>query len=362
MIRVLHIVPNMNIGGLETFIMNVYRNIDRTKIQFDFLEHYQEDSAYDQEIRDLGGKIYHFSLRNDNNIFKYIINLNNFFKSHSEYKILHCHMESIGALVFIIAKLHGVRVRIGHSHTTATNKNFKGFIKKITSKLFKYTTTLNLACSDEAGNYLFGNKSYNIVCNAIKVEDFYYDINVRKELRSIFNIEEKFVIGHVGRMDQGKNQLFLIDVFYEYLKVNSNACLVLIGDGEDRCKIIKKIREYDIDDKVLLLGTRRDVNKIYSMFDVFVFPSVFEGLGITLIEAQINGLPCIASKGIPQECVISDRVSFLDLSDSIDVWVKKIVDYKDYDRQLVVYNEKKDKYNIVFLVKYLEDLYTNLYK
>lgn len=162
--RILHIVPNMNIGGLETFIMNVYRNIDRDKIQFDFLEHYAEESAYDEEIKSLGGKIYNFTFRNDNNLFKYIKNLNNFFKTHKEYKILHCHMESVGAIVFIIARLHGIKILIGHAHTNSTSNTIKGRIKRFVSKFFKYTTTLNLACSNEAGKYLFRKKK--IFCNS----------------------------------------------------------------------------------------------------------------------------------------------------------------------------------------------------
>ena len=215
--RVLHVVPNMNIGGLETFIMNIYRNIDKNKIQFDFLEHYKEESAYDKEIIKLGGRIYHFSLRNDNNIFKYIINLNKFFKKHQEYQIIHCHMESIGALFFLIAKMHGVKVRIGHAHTNSTNKDLKGFIKKIISKPFKYTTTINLACSDEAGKYLFKNKKYTVIPNAINLEKFQYDSNLRENLRKSLGIKNEFVIGHVGRLDDAKNQLFLIEVFNKFL-------------------------------------------------------------------------------------------------------------------------------------------------
>ena len=171
-IRVLHVVPNMNVGGLETFIMNVYRNIDRDKIQFDFLEHYIEPSVYDEEIEKLGGKIYRFSLRNDNNIFKYIIDLNKFFKEHKEYKIVHCHMSSINAILFVVAKFHGIKIRIAHSHNTTTEKTVKGFIKKICASFVKYTSTVNFACSSEAGDYLFGIKGYTVIPNAINLNDF----------------------------------------------------------------------------------------------------------------------------------------------------------------------------------------------
>ena len=353
--RVLHVVPNMNVGGLETFIMNVYRNIDRDKIQFDFLEHYLEPSFYDEEIERLGGKIYHFSLRNDNNIFKYIIELNKFFKEHKEYKIVHCHMESIGTILFLIAKFNGVKIRIGHAHTTSTNNNLKGFVKKIISKPFKYTTTINFACSLDAGRYLFKNKKYEIIPNAIDIDKFRFDKNSRTHLRKELGLEGYQVIGHVGRMDKGKNQLFLIDIFNEYLKINSKSKLVLVGDGELREKITAKIKELNIEDNVLLLGVRKDVNKLYSAFDIFVFPSLFEGLGIVLIEAQVNGLTCLASDNIPKITKISNKIKYLSLEDKSS-WINEIRKNKKRNHQ-VKYNKLIDNYDIKILAKKLEKIY-----
>lgn len=355
MIRILHIVPNMQIGGLETFIMNIYRNINREEIQFDFLEHYKNKSAYDDEIKKLGGKVYNFTFRNDKNIFKYIFQLNNFFKVHKEYKIIHCHMESVGAIVFFIAKLHGIKIRIGHAHTNSTNKNIKGFIKKIISKPYKYFTTLNFACSKEAGEYLFGNKKFEIIPNAIEQSKYKFDLNVRNKLRKEFRINDDFVIGHVGRMDKSKNQIFLIDIFYQYLKINPNAKLVLVGDGEDRLKIENKINEYEIKNNVILLGVRNDINKIYSMFDLFVFPSVFEGLGIVLIEAQINGLNCITTLDIPKETKISNGITYLSLDDK-SKWIETICQNEKRPCSLE-YNELIYNYDILNLIKKLEDVY-----
>ena len=353
--RVLHVVPNMNVGGLETFIMNVYRNIDRDKIQFDFLEHYLEPSAYDDEIEKLGGKIYHFSLRNDNNIFKYIIDLNKFFKEHKEYKIIHCHMESIGTILFAIAKFNGVKNRIGHAHTNSTNNNLKGFVKKIISKPFKYTTTTNFTCSLSAGKYLFKNKKYEVIPNAIDIDKFKFDENSRVNLRKELGLEGYQVIGHVGRMDKGKNQLFLIDIFNEYLKINSKSKLVLVGDGELREKINDKIKELNIEDNVLLLGVRNDVNKLYSAFDVFVFSSLFEGLGIVLIEAQVNGLTCLVSDNIPRITKISNKIKYLSLEDKSS-WINEIKK-SDKENHLVKYNKLIDDYDIKVLVKKLEKIY-----
>lgn len=358
--RVLHVVPNMNVGGLETFIMNVYRNIDRDKIQFDFLEHYIKPSVYDEEIEKLGGKIYHFSLRNDNNIFKYIIDLNKFFKEHKEYKIVHCHMESIGAILFLIAKFNGVKIRIGHAHTTSTDNNLKGFVIKIISKPFKYMTTINFACSIDAGKYLFKNKKYEVIANAIDIDKFKFDENSRTYLRKELGLEGYQVIGHVGRMDKAKNQLFLIDIFNEYLKINFKSKLVLVGDGELRDDIIDRIKELNIEDKVLLLGVRKDVNKLYSAFDTFVFPSLFEGLPLTLIEAQASGIHIIASDSISKECIISNNIVFVGVNEDINKWVNSIDNALKNSSRSVIFNENKNKFDIKKLSKKLEKKYIDL--
>lgn len=358
MIKVLHIVPNMNVGGLETFIMNVYRNIDRNKIQFDFVEHYKDESAYDKEIKSLGGTIYHFTLRNDNNIFKYIKNLNKLFKEHKEYKVIHCHMESIGALVFLIAKFHGIKIRIGHAHTNSVTNNLKGKIKRFTSSFFKYTTTINLACSDEAGKYLFKNKKFIVIPNGIDFEKFKFNKEKRNELRKKFNLNKELVIGHVGRMDDAKNQLFLIDVFNKYQKYNKNSKLFLVGDGEYKNKIINKIKELNLEDKVVLLGVRSDVNELMSMFDLFAFPSKFEGLGIVLIEAQVNGLKCLASNNIPRNTNISNYIKYISLNENS--WVNEMTKLSKRDNK-IVYKKSKNKFDILNVTDRLMKIYKKGY-
>lgn len=352
--RVLQIVPNMNMGGLETFIINVYRNINKEKIQFDFLEHYKEESFYDNEIKKLGGKIYHFSLRNDNNIIKYIYNLNKFFREHKEYEVIHCHMESIGAIIFLIAKLNGIKVRIGHAHTNSTSNNIKGIIKRITSFFFKYTSTLNLACSIEAGKYLFSNKKFTVIPNGIDFDKFKFNNDLRDKLRKKYNIENKFVIGHVGRMDMAKNQLFLIDVFYEFQKNNTNSVLVLVGNGELKEKIEFKIKSLNIENKVLLLGVKSNINEIYSMFDLFAFPSLFEGLGIVLIEAQINSLPIIASDNVPKITKISNSIKYLSLDKN--KWVHEFQKIEK-KRKNVKFNKSKYDFDIKNVAKILTKKY-----
>lgn len=240
MIRVLQIVPNMQAGGLENFIMNIYRKIDRESIQFDFLVHYKERKHFDDEIEKLGGKIYRMTLRDDNNIFKYMADLNSFYKEHPEYKIIHCHMSSIGFINFFIAKKNGVKVRIAHSHNSNTEKNIKGFIKSVLIKPLKYISTHNFACSSEAGKFLFGKRQFEVIPNAIDMELYRFNSETRKQERERLNIENKLVVGHIGRFELQKNHKYIIDVFKEVIKVDESIVLLLAGDGS----LIEKIKLY----------------------------------------------------------------------------------------------------------------------
>lgn len=362
MIRILQIVPNMQSGGLETFIMNVYKNIDREKVQFDFIVHYNEKKFYDDEIEKLGGKIYRFSLRDDNNIFKYIIELNKFFRNHKEYKIVHCHMASIGFIIFLIAKKNGVKVRIAHSHNSDTEKTLKGFIKKVLMKPYKYVSTINFACSKKAGKFLFGKKHFEVIPNAINLEKFEFNEKIRNSKREELNIrEENYLVGHVGRFCEQKNHKFIIDIFKEINKKDEKAILLLIGVGELKDSIKEKVKELKLEEKVIFLENRKDVNELYQAMDCFVFPSNFEGLGIVIVEAQASGLKCVCSDVVPEEANITDLFNELSLKDDPGKWAEKILENKKIDRSLVMKDVKKSKFDIKKVSKVLEDKYCKLY-
>lgn len=355
--RILHIVPNMQSGGLETFIMNVYRNIDREKIQFDFLVHYEERKFYDNEIELLGGKIHRFSLRNDNNIFKYIKKLDAFFKEHREYKIIHCHMASIGFLIFYIARKNGVKIRIAHSHNSNTENTLKGFIKSILIKPYKYLSTHRLACSEQAGNFLFGKMDFQVIENAIDINKFLYNLDIRKKVRKELKLQDKFVIGHIGRFCEQKNHNFLIECFAKFHKESDNSVLILIGEGELKEKIQKKVKELNIDKSVIFLGNRKDVNELYQAMDCFAFPSKFEGLGIVLIEAQVSGLNVISSSNIPEEAIVTENIKLLDTE--IDLWIKNIRDMSiNIERGKLDGREKR--YDITSVTNKIMQMYTNI--
>lgn len=325
MIRVLQIVTYMGRGGLETMIMNYYRNIDRNKVQFDFLVHRQEEADYDKEIVALGGKIYHMPMLNPFSK-SYFNALDSFFKEH-KYDIVHCHLDCMSAYPLKIAQKNGVRVRIAHSHNKSQDKNLKYPIKLYSKRLIpKYATHL-LSCGKEAGDWMFNGKPYTILNNAIDAQSYRFDKQIREEMREQLGFnQEDFVIGHVGRFNPQKNHNFIIDVFNFVHKKNAAAKLVLVGTGDGQKAIKEKVESLALSDSVLFLGNRTDVNKILQAMDVFLFPSLYEGLPLSIIEAQAAGLPCVIFDNVPPECIKTDRVFHYSLEKPLDFWANKIIE------------------------------------
>lgn len=319
-IRVLHILQRMEAGGTQALLMNIYRKIDRTKVQFDFLVVYKEKQFYDDEIEKMGGHVYKLSFREDLNLPKFQKDLADFFAQHHEYQIVHCHAYTIGYFCLKSAKKAGIPVRIAHSHSNAAVHDVKLPLKLIMQKLFTIYSTDLFACSEEAGKFAFKGKKFGIVQNAIDSQKFIADANIREEIRKALRVERKFVVGHVGRMQPEKNHDFLIDVFAEIKKKKSDAELILVGTGPLKEKVKSKVAEKELSDCVHFLGNRKDMNRIYQAMDVFVFPSLFEGLGIVAIEAQAAGVPIVCSEGLPPETDITPIYRKLLLSDGEEKW------------------------------------------
>lgn len=319
-IRVLHILQRMEAGGTQALLMNIYRKIDRTKVQFDFLVVYKEKQFYDDEIEKMGGHVYKLSFREDLNLPKFQKDLAGFFAQHHEYKIVHCHAYTIGYFCLKAAKKAGIPVRIAHSHSNAAVHDVKLPLKLIMQKLFTIYSTDLFACSEEAGKFAFKGKKFGIVQNAIDSQKFIADANIREKIRKALRVESKFVVGHVGRMQPEKNHDFLIDVFAEIKKKKSDAELILVGTGPLAEKVKSKVAEKGLSDCVHFLRNRKDMNRIYQAMDVFVFPSLFEGLGIVAIEAQAAGVPIVCSEGLPPETDITPIYRKLLLSDGKEKW------------------------------------------
>lgn len=331
-IRVLHVLQRMEAGGTQALLMNIYRNIDRTKVQFDFLVEYPEKQFYDDEIISLGGKIYRSSIRTDFNLIKFKLFLKHFFKKHSEYTIVHVHTYSIGYFVLKEAKKYGIKVRIAHSHSNEAVHDYKYIPKLIMQKLYTRDATDLLACSDEAGKYLYGNKKFGIVKNSIDSYKFISNTDKRKKIRNELSLNNKFVVGNVGRLRPEKNQKFLLEVFSEIKKIKSNAILIIVGTGPMKKELDEEIQSLGISKSVLFLGNRRDMDFIYQAMDVFVFPSLYEGFGISAIESQASGIPTVCSEGVPNEVNVSPLFRRLSLNDSSKTWAYQILNFENLSR------------------------------
>jgi glycosyltransferase EpsF len=302
-------------GGVEAVIMNYYRHIDRTKVQFDFICDEDSTNIPYGEIEKLGGKV--ILCPPYQKIHKYMKFLEKLFRE-KKYRIVHSNINTLSVFPLRAAKKAGVKVRIAHSHSTSNPKEWKKNLLKNTLRPFskKYATDY-FACSEHAGRYLFGDKSFNagkvtIIPNAIDIEMFKYDPIARKKLRKEIGLRnDDFVIGHIGRFVKQKNHAFLIDVFAEVKK--ENAKLVLVGQGPLREEIENKVKKLGLEKDVFFLGQRNDANKLYSVFDVFCLPSLYEGLGVVAIEAQINERKLLLSDKVPVEAIISDKAERLEL-------------------------------------------------
>lgn len=360
-IRILHIVQKMEAGGTQAFLMNLYRNIDRNKIQFDFLVEYEEKEFYDDEIISLGGKIYYTNFRKTLNVIKFKKTLSNILKEHPEYKIVHIHATAIGKICTDTAKKCGVKTIIAHTHNNSAVKDWKYYPKILLRKLYTHGPTDFFACSEDAGRYTFKNKKFTVIYNAIDINKFLFKQKVRKEFRKELNLEDKFVIGNIGRLHKQKNQSFLIDVFNEIQKKKDSAVLLIIGKGPLKNELEEKVKNLGISSKVFFLENRKDIERIYQGMDVFVLPSLFEGLGIVAIEAQTSGLPVIASTGVAKEANITDNIRNIDLNEPIDAWVEAICKAKVKNRRSIENIVRKSKFNIKNNTKFLQEFYLKKY-
>lgn len=338
MIRILHVLGGLDRGGAETMVMNLYRTIDRTQIQFDFIIHNEKKQAYTDEIQSLGGKIYHFPAFNGLNYFKMKSLWKRFFKDHPEYKILHSHVRSYASLYLPIAKEFGLRTII-HSHNTSSGKGLKAVVKYFMQKRLTKNVDFYFACSDVAGKWLFGKRivnqsNYFLLKNAIDIDKFTYSESSRKKIRDEFNLHDEFIVGHVGRFHSQKNHLFLVDVFAVIHRINPKAILMLVGVGELMDAIKEKVIKLGLSDCVIFTGMRADVCDLFSAFDVFVFPSFFEGLPVTLIEAQAASLPIVCSDCVTKEVVIDNSIEMLSLNQSVDDWVDIIISKNGVNRKI----------------------------
>lgn len=354
-------------GGVEAVIMNYYRNIDKSKIQFDFICDKDSTNIPYDEIKKLGGKV--IICPPYQKIFEYEKFLIDLFKKNN-YKIVHSNINSLSIFPLRAAKKAGVPVRIAHSHSTTNKKEWKKNLMKQALRPFskKYATDY-FACSELAGRWLFGDRTFEqgkvtIINNAIDLDKFKYDEKLRNEKRKELEIkDDTLVIGHIGRFVAQKNHTFLIDIFNELHKTEKNSILLLIGQGPLMDEIKQKVKTLGISDSVKFLGQRDDVNELYQVFDVFLLPSLYEGLPVVGVEAQATGNLCILSSSMTQETKILNTTIFLQLTQTQNEWsttiLKSVINFCKK-------NNKNEISNVGFNIKNeaikLEKIYMNFIK
>ena len=367
MIRVLMVVGTLDCGGAESLVMNLFRNIDRSKIVFDFAVHSEERGFFADEVEALGGKIYHFPKYKILNSIKFRKCWNEFFKQHQgEYDIIHTHHSSSVAIILKIAKKYGLYT-IAHSHSAGWEKSLKGFGNMLLTHGTRKVADHFFACSyiaavAEFGKQVASDKSRcDMIANGIQAEKYIFNPQVRKIIRESLNIPDSaHLYGHVGRFVYAKNHQFLIRVFNELLKKDPESYLILLGDGELKMDVVAQAEKLGILDHILMPGLVKNVNEYLQAMDYFIFPSNYEGLPVVLVEAQASGLRCLKSDVITNEVDITDLVNSLPLEKEPSEWALKILENIDYSRQNTYEIIKNAGFDISNSVAFLSEFYTKI--
>lgn len=350
-----------NRGGIESFIMNYYRLFDHNKIIFDFVTEYPH-IAFEDEIIKTGSRIFYIPFRR-RNILKHIFSLRKLINNHSEFSAIYFNILSANGAVALLGLIDKRNlIKIVHSHNNSVKRLWE---HKLFRPIINILSDYKLACSKEAGTFMFGKKSLKknqivIIKNAINCDEFCFNKETRETVRNKYQIQNKFVIGHVGRLCYQKNTLYLIDIFNELYKICKNACLLIAGEGEDRLLVENRIKELNLQEHVLLIGMCNNVSDFMQAMDVFVLPSRYEGLPVVGVEAQAAGLPCFFSDEITREVSITKLVNFISIHKEPKFWAEKILQAKDIVRsdhtKKIIENNFDINVQSKFFEQYLENL------
>lgn len=366
-IRVLHVLGGVGLGGAESRIMDLYRQMDTDEIQFDFLVHskamnqsisfamnharsfdrnhaysngkrVRKPEFYDEEILSLGGHIYALPKFKVYNYFAYRKAVQNFFRQHHEFRVVQGHMTSTAGIYLPIARKCGVPVTVAHSRNAGVVKGLRGVATKFFRRNLARKADFCFACSELAGEDVFGQKEMRsgrvkIIHNAIDAARFTYDSRMRDEVRTRLGLKNELVVGHVGRFNYQKNHPYLIDVFAQLCAIRQDVALLLLGEGPDMERIKEKCRVLGIEEKVRFLGNQKQPEDYYQAMDIFLLPSFFEGLPGVLVEAQAAGLRCFVSDTVTREAEATDLVTYLSIEQPASEWAEKIIAAADYERQ-----------------------------
>lgn len=363
-VRILHVFGTVNRGGAESRVMDLYRHFDRVRIQFDFLVHTEARGHFEEEIESLGGRIYRVPRFRMVNIFAYRKAMKDFFGNHSDFRCVQGHMTSTAAIYLPIAKACGIPVTIAHARSAGVDRGIKGWITRLMRLNLRKKTDYMFICSQLAGEAVFGKKAIGqkntvYIPNAIEASRFRFDKQVRDDLRERLGLVNQLVVGHVGRFDYAKNHEFLLQIFFELQKKHRESKLVLLGDGAGKAAIEKTAGELGIGYRVLFLGNQRAIQDYYQIMDYFVFPSRFEGLPGTVIEAQAAGLKCLISDTIAKEVLITDLVRTDSIRRPPSAWAETILETAGYVRKDMAEAVMESGFDVEQQIKKMMDFYEN---
>lgn len=353
---IVHIVTTMNMGGLESLIISLFKELHLT-YEFVFIVQKRGYHHFFDDIERLGGRIYPVYRETIIDYITYLIRLNRTLKRINA-NVIHSHIDTLSSIPLMIAKRNNYKIRIAHSHNSNQELNLYYPLKVLFKSIIKFYATELIACSREAGNWMFGKSNYHYIPNAIDTVNFRFDIKKRLQIRKQLNLEKNFVIGHVGRFNHQKNHIFLIEIFKEISIKNTNAKLILIGEGPLKDYIIAKIRDLSLSDRVIVLSPVGNVNYYYSAFDYFIFPSLYEGMSLALIEAQVAGLKCLVSDNITLDCLNINNSRSLNLKLSQKQWADAVL-FDRYSRQS---NEGLENFIVNFDIKVYASRIVQLYE
>ena len=358
-LRVLHIVHILNRGGMESRIMDLYRHIDKQKYQFDFYVDSSQKGVFDSEIESIGGRVYYATIANRNGLPSFRA-FNHFLKEHREFGIVYAYNQWAGSYLRI-AKKNDVTIRVAYSRTSLDTRSLKNTIKNIVKLNVNKYATHKFAVSKKAGKWLFGSNAMNnneviVWPNAIDAQCYAFNGGIRNEVRDELELNDKFVVTHVGNIRLAKNHPFLLDVFSEIRKINKDAVLLLVGNGSlDSLK--EQIDRLGIRDSIVFLGVRGDVPRLLQAGDVFVFPSIYEGFPGAVLEAQASGLWCLVSDAVTDEIELTDHIERISLSQTSLYWAKKALSYGIVDRDVAWKGIVQAGYDINQLATQTEDFF-----
>ena len=363
-VRVLHVFSFFDQGGIENFVMNVYRKMDRTKVQFDFAFPVNQKGYFDDEVISMGGRIFFFDSEKIG-MLNFYRNLKRIISENGPYVAIHSHLYYFSGYILWVAKRCGIKIRISHSHETSKGRK-ETFIRKtyenVMRRMIKRNATHWLSCSDAAGRFVFcPGTPYQVLYNGIDLERFRFNEKSRNRIRKELGMEDSFIVLNVGRFAHQKNHPFIISLFNELLKKKDNARLLLIGTGDYREMVENRCKELGISDKVTILYNIQNTEEYYDAADAFILPSHYEGMSIVSVEAQSTGLPTLISDKVTREVGVTDLAKYLPIDGTEQLWADELynISLQTVNREEYMSKFISTPFNVDVTVRDLINIYTS---